>query len=340
MLNIVLFGPPGAGKGTQALKLVEKYQLVHLSTGDLLRGEISAGTILGQEAKILMDQGMLVPDDIVITMINNKLDKNLNAKGFIFDGFPRTTAQANALDRLLTHKGTGITLTLALDVSTEELTKRILQRGLESGRTDDVDEKTIRNRVNEYTNKTAPLKEYYSHQRKFHSVNGIGTIDDIYNALCRKIDGVILPELAGIVIENTPQPETVSSIAPAPIYQQNNFSAVEDEEVEDEAPEEIPSRKISIPAVKKLKTKTAKKKTNKKRSAKKKPPVKKKAAKKKIAKKITKKKTSTKKITKRKITASKKVVKKKSTSKTAKKKPTLKKKTVEKNKAGKKKIKR
>src|ERR1035437_1650608 len=137
MLNIVLFGPPGAGKGTQSEKLIAKYHLVHLSTGDILRGEIAAGTKLGLEAKKLMDAGLLVPDEVVIGMINSKLDQNKDSKGFIFDGFPRTTAQAQALDKLLTEKNTAITLMLALEVDDEELTKRLLLRGKASGRADD-----------------------------------------------------------------------------------------------------------------------------------------------------------------------------------------------------------
>ena len=194
MLNIVIFGPPGSGKGTQSVKLLEKYQLVHLSTGDILRNEIANGTLLGQEAKILMDQGILVPDGLVISMINGKLEKNANAKGFVFDGFPRTTAQAIALDRLLASKGKSITLTLALEVSNDELTKRILQRGEEMGRPDDQDESTIRTRIAEYTNKTAPLKEYYAKQHKFHGVSGVGTIDDIFHSLCNVINKNYLSE--------------------------------------------------------------------------------------------------------------------------------------------------
>ncbi len=194
MLNIVIFGPPGAGKGTQSARLIEKYHLLHLSTGDILRGEIASGSILGQEAKLLMDQGMLVPDEIVITMINNKLQQNAHANGFVFDGFPRTTAQAEALDRLLNAKKMGITLTLALDISNEELIKRILQRGEELGRTDDQEISTIRNRIAEYANKTAPLKDYYKKQRKFYSVSGVGTIDEIFNSLCNTIDSNYHPE--------------------------------------------------------------------------------------------------------------------------------------------------
>lgn len=188
MLNIVLFGPPGAGKGTQATKLIEKYQLIHLSTGDILRSEVSAKTQLGLEAKKLMDAGLLVPDEVVIGMINTKLEQNKNAKGFIFDGFPRTTAQAEALDKLLVQKETAITMMLALEVNDEELIKRILLRGKDSGRSDDADENIIRNRIKEYNNKTAPLKDYYSKQNKFHSVYGAGNIDEIFGRLCGAVE--------------------------------------------------------------------------------------------------------------------------------------------------------
>jgi adenylate kinase len=188
MLNIVLFGPPGAGKGTQSEKLIDKYQLVHLSTGDILRGEIAAGTALGLEAKKLMDAGSLVPDEVVIGMISSKLDQNKNAKGFIFDGFPRTAAQAESLDKMLKDKNTSITKMLALEVNNDELTKRLLIRGKNSGRADDQNEEIIRNRINEYNNKTAPLKNYYSAQGKFQSIQGIGTVDEIFESLCKNID--------------------------------------------------------------------------------------------------------------------------------------------------------
>lgn len=188
MLNIVLFGPPGAGKGTQSEKLIEKYNLIHLSTGDILRGEIAAGTALGMEAKKLMDAGALVPDEVVIGMISSKLDQNKNATGFIFDGFPRTAAQAEALDKLLKDKNTSITKMLALEVNDDELTKRLLIRGKNSGRADDQNEDIIRNRINEYNNKTAPLKNYYSSQSKFQSIDGIGTVDEIFANLCKNID--------------------------------------------------------------------------------------------------------------------------------------------------------
>ncbi|MBS1763445.1 MAG: adenylate kinase [Bacteroidetes bacterium] len=189
MLNLVLFGPPGAGKGTQSEKLIQHYQLVHLSTGDILRSEIAAKTTLGLEAKKLMDQGILVPDEVVIGMINSKLNANPDAKGFIFDGFPRTKAQAEALDELLKNKGTSITLMLALEVSETELTKRLLLRGKDSGRPDDQNEEIIRKRIEEYNRKTAPVAEYYKAQNKFKGVNGVGSIEEIFENLCRSIEG-------------------------------------------------------------------------------------------------------------------------------------------------------
>jgi adenylate kinase len=190
MLNIVLFGPPGAGKGTQSEKLIAKFQLIDLSTGDLLRSEIAQQTELGMQAKLLMDKGELVPDAVVIGMIRSKLEHNQQAKGFIFDGFPRTAAQAEALDNLLSEKNTSINCMLALEVDNEELTKRLLLRGQDSGRADDQNEEIIRNRIKEYNNKTAPLKDFYSAQNKFHAVNGIGSIDEIFNALCAEISAV------------------------------------------------------------------------------------------------------------------------------------------------------
>ena len=188
MLNIVLFGPPGAGKGTQSEKLIDKYQLVHLSTGDILRNEIANGTPLGIEAKKLMDQGILVPDEVVIGMIDARIDANRNAKGFIFDGFPRTAAQADALDKLLAQKNASITLMLSLEVPREELVKRLLNRGKDSGRPDDSNEDVIEKRITEYNNKTAPLKAYYSAQNKYCGVNGVGTVDEIFGLLSEQID--------------------------------------------------------------------------------------------------------------------------------------------------------
>jgi len=188
MLNLVLFGPPGAGKGTQSNLLIEKYNLIHLSTGDILRSEIAAGTALGMKAKILMDRGDLVPDEVVIGMISSKLNNNPSANGFIFDGFPRTSAQAEALDNLLEEKRTSISAMISLKVEDKELIKRLLSRGKDSGRADDQDESIIANRINEYNNKTAPLKEYYSEQNKLSEIEGNGTVEDIAEKLNDVID--------------------------------------------------------------------------------------------------------------------------------------------------------
>ena len=188
MLNIVLFGPPGAGKGTQSEKLIEAFQLIHLSTGDILRKEVAEQTALGIEAKKLMDQGLLVPDEVVIGMIESHIDSNPNTNGFIFDGFPRTTTQAEALDKMLAKKKSAIKMMLALEVADEELIHRLLLRGKDSGRPDDQNEEVISRRIREYNKKTAPLKEYYTKQGKFHSINGIGTIDEIFSNLRRVIE--------------------------------------------------------------------------------------------------------------------------------------------------------
>jgi len=188
MLNIVLFGPPGAGKGTQAVKIIENYKLVHLSTGDILRGELSAKSKLGLEAKSYMDKGELVPDAVVIGMIEAKIDQNPGAKGFIFDGFPRTKAQAGALDKVLQSKRHAITAMLALEVEKEELVKRLLGRGKVSGRADDQDLAIIENRITVYNRETAPVIEYYDEQGKFTSINGMGSIDEIFGRLCTAID--------------------------------------------------------------------------------------------------------------------------------------------------------
>jgi adenylate kinase len=188
MLNIVLFGPPGAGKGTQSEKLVSHYELIHLSTGDILRSEIANQTTLGLEAKKLMDEGKLVPDEVVIGMIDSKINANASAKGFIFDGFPRTIPQAEALDKLLKGKGTEIKVMLALEVEEEELTKRLLNRGKDSGRSDDQDVSIIKKRVQEYNSKTAPLAGYYQNQGKYKGIKGIGSIEEIFDALKTAID--------------------------------------------------------------------------------------------------------------------------------------------------------
>src|SRR5215467_10251903 len=188
MFNLILFGPPGSGKGTQSEKLISKYGLKHLSTGDLLRSEIARETPLGLAVKSLMAKGELVPDEIVIEMINSALDNNPQANGFLFDGFPRTTAQAEALDKLLSQKHTEIAIVLALQVSGKELVNRLIKRGLTSERIDDRDEEVIKARIAEYEKKTAAVAEYYKKYDKVKYVKGEGTIDDIFDLLTKEID--------------------------------------------------------------------------------------------------------------------------------------------------------
>jgi len=188
MFNLILFGPPGSGKGTQSEKLIAKYGLKHLSTGDILRSEIARQTQLGLEAKTLMDKGQLVPDQVVIGMISAALEANKEAKGFLFDGFPRTEAQAAALDKLLEQHNATINVLLALQVGEEELVKRVLNRGLTSGRSDDTEESVVRNRITEYHNKTAVVANYYKQFNKAAEVKGEGSVDEIFDALCKEID--------------------------------------------------------------------------------------------------------------------------------------------------------
>lgn len=188
MLNIVLFGPPGAGKGTQAAKLIDKYNLVHLSTGDIFRANIKGETALGNLAKSYIDKGELVPDEVTIGMLESEVDKNPGAAGFIFDGFPRTTPQAEALDRFLKGKNTEISVMLALDVAEEELIKRLLLRGKDSGRADDQDENVIANRIKVYNEQTAVVADFYAAQNKFEKIDGIGSIDEIFDRLTSAID--------------------------------------------------------------------------------------------------------------------------------------------------------
>ena len=191
MLNIVLFGPPGAGKGTQAARLVEKYDLVHLSTGDIFRSNIKEATDLGQLAKSYIDKGALVPDEVTIGMLEAEVNSNSNAKGFIFDGFPRTSAQAEALDAFLSSKGTEVSSMLALEVDENELITRLLERGKSSGRADDQDAGIIKNRIQVYENETAVLKTYYANQNKFFGIEGIGSIESITLGLCKVIDTLV-----------------------------------------------------------------------------------------------------------------------------------------------------
>jgi adenylate kinase len=188
MFNFILFGPPGSGKGTQSERLISKYGVKHLSTGDLLRSEISNGTTLGLEAKRFMDGGQLVPDQVVIGMISSALEANPQSRGFLFDGFPRTQAQAQALDSLLAEKNTSIALVLALQVTEEELINRLLNRGLTSGRSDDANELVIRARIREYLEKTSAVADYYDQFGKVVSVVGQGSVDQIFDSLCEAID--------------------------------------------------------------------------------------------------------------------------------------------------------
>ena len=192
MINIVLFGKPGAGKGTQAEFLKSKYQLFHISTGDLFRHHISNKTDLGMLAQSYLNKGDLVPDQVTIDMLKEAVDQNTEAKGFIFDGFPRTTQQAEALDEFLSEKSMGISATLALEADDDILIDRLIKRGKTSGRADDQDEEKIRNRFDEYNNKTAPLRAFYEAQGKFHSVNGIGEIEEITQRLTALIDGLLI----------------------------------------------------------------------------------------------------------------------------------------------------
>lgn len=343
MLNIVLFGPPGAGKGTQSENLINKYGLVHLSTGDILRSEIERGTALGKQAKEIMDKGELVGDDIVIGMIESKLDDNSDAKGFIFDGFPRTTAQAIALDDLLQKKGTGISGMLALEVEDEELVRRLLIRGQSSGRPDDKNEDVIRRRIQEYNNKTLPLKNFYNEQGKFHSINGIGSVDQIFKLL---VDRIIFlnaeMDLTALETELEHLDLTIKDfdvadqIAPELLLEIDAIKRIEAEEAEEEklnlkkiskvkkierSIKKVPVKKSTAKSKPKKITKSEKKKSKpatKKAVKKTAVSVKKKASKKVIAKKPSKKitvKAKAKKTVKKTIHPKKSVVKKKISSK-------------------------
>jgi len=193
MFNLILFGPPGSGKGTQSAKLIEAYNLQHISTGDLLRDEVSRRTPLGVEAAKYMDQGLLVPDEVVIGMISSRIDESPSSRGFIFDGFPRTKAQAEALDKLLEFKKTAISLVLAMEVPEDELTRRLLGRGATSGRSDDTEEIIVK-RIKEYYAKTETVASHYDALGKLVRLRGDGTIEETFELLCQEINKYILPE--------------------------------------------------------------------------------------------------------------------------------------------------
>ncbi|WMN12007.1 adenylate kinase [Marivirga salinae] len=189
MLNIILFGPPGAGKGTQSEKIIDKYKLTHIATGDLFRKHLGEGTDLGKLAQKYMDEGNLVPDEVVIGMVDEKIkETQSSSSGYIFDGFPRTVPQAKALDTLLKEKGEKIAGMIALDVPEEELKKRIKERGKTSGRTDDQDEAKIENRIKVYQEETLPVANYYDGEGKYVKIHGVGTIDEIFSKISNEID--------------------------------------------------------------------------------------------------------------------------------------------------------
>jgi len=187
MINLILFGPPGSGKGTQAKSLVEKFGLTHISTGDLFRYELGNNTPLGIEARKYMDKGELVPDQVTIAMLENKMNMTPNPKGYILDGFPRTIAQAEALDVILKGRDTAVTHLIALDVDDEEIVKRLLERGKTSGRADDANEEVIRKRIVEYLAKTSPVYDFYDKQSKSQKVNGIGGLEEIFERLSKAL---------------------------------------------------------------------------------------------------------------------------------------------------------
>ncbi|MEE4115185.1 MAG: adenylate kinase [Marinilabiliaceae bacterium] len=191
MANFLIFGPPGSGKGTQSELLSEKYNLVHLSTGDMLREEIASVTSLGQRVESIMSKGELVPDEVVIEMIGSRIEANTGASGFLFDGFPRTVEQAIALDEMLAQKSTPVATMLVLEVEHDELVKRLLKRAEVSGRTDDMDTDIIKNRIAVYSEKTAPVASYYNNKGTFDSVPGMGDISDIFARLCKVVDKYI-----------------------------------------------------------------------------------------------------------------------------------------------------
>jgi len=353
MLNIVLFGPPGAGKGTQSKKLTEKYQLVHLSTGDIFRANLQNDTELGLLARSYMDAGQLVPDDVTIQMLEAELIKNPYVKGYIFDGFPRNSNQAEALDAMLAKRSTKVNMMLALEVDEEELKNRLLLRGQESGRPDDQNPEVIQKRIDVYNSETAPVRAYYSAQNKYYGVNGIGEIDEIFNALCTIIESVgsgrrsekNVPVIESVVIEEKVEESnenevleiTRTYIQETVIVKENKnpqtIEVKENEVKQNDKPKKSktvkpvvkkPASSAGGKAVKKTAAKSAAKKTVKKAAKKKVAPKKvaKKVIKKKVVKKVTKKparpaggKAVAKKAVSKKKVAPKKILKKKAIAK-------------------------
>jgi adenylate kinase len=307
MKNIVLFGPPGSGKGTQATNIINKYQLIHLSTGDMLRAEIAAQTELGMKAKQLMDRGDLVPDAVVIGMIENNLDANANAAGFVFDGFPRTVAQAEALDNLLAKRNAPIQKVLSLKVGEEELTRRILDRGKTSGRADDQNEEIVKNRVVEYRTKTEPLANYYAAQDKLVEIHGECTVEHITDMLCHEIDSIADSKMAAV------KPVKKAGIKKAIAKKPAPAKAV----AKKQAPKKAVKKSTTPKAVVKKKA-TAKKTAPKKATKKSASP---KAAAKKAAPKKQVKKVAVKKVAPKKVLAKKAAPKKPATKKKAPAKP-------------------
>lgn len=190
MINLILFGPPGSGKGTQASKLVETYELMHISTGDLFRYEMGNNTPLGLEAKSYINKGELVPDSVTIGMLRNKVEANPSVRGFIFDGYPRNILQSEALDEILAARTSEVSQLIMLEVPDDEIVGRLLNRGLTSGRADDSDEMIIRNRIEVYKSETTPVFDYYAKKGKSIKINGVGSIEDIFNRLCNEIDNL------------------------------------------------------------------------------------------------------------------------------------------------------
>ncbi len=188
MLNIVLFGPPGAGKGTQSEKLIDKYKLAHISTGDLFRKNLKEGTKMGVLAQKYMDEGNLVPDEVVIGMVDDKIKETNKSNGYIFDGFPRTVEQAKALDELMNKNETPISTMISLEVPEDELMKRLLERGKTSGRPDDQNLDKIKTRIQVYQDETLPVASYYQQQEKHNKVLGVGKIDEIFENICEQVD--------------------------------------------------------------------------------------------------------------------------------------------------------